>query len=112
MNKNSETTTETAILTFENLILDTQRHTLNNNGVVHELRPKEFALLKLFMLNPNTIISRAQIMKNVWNTEYLGDTRTLYTHICWLRQKIEEDPHHPQYLFTVRGVGYRFGSPV
>jgi len=45
----------------------------------------------------------------VWETDFLDDTRTLEVHICWLRQKIEEDPHNPQRLRTVRGVGYRFG---
>jgi DNA-binding response OmpR family regulator len=47
----------------------------------------------------------------VWDTDYVGDTRTLSVHIRWLRLKIEADPDHPRFLRTVRGVGYRFEVP-
>jgi DNA-binding response OmpR family regulator len=47
-------------------------------------------------------------MKVIWETEYMGDTRTLDVHIRWLREKIEENPSKPKYLITVRGVGYCF----
>jgi len=49
-------------------------------------------------------------MQEVWETDYMGDTRTLDVHIRWLREKIEDDPSHPLYLQTVRRVGYRFGT--
>jgi len=48
--------------------------------------------------------------REVWETDYVGDTRTLQVHISWLRRKIEENPRRPTRLRTVRGVGYRFGS--
>ena len=51
---------------------------------------------------------RKKLMKEVWDTDYLGDTRTLDVHIRWLRKKIEDDPSHPVLIRTVRGVGYRF----
>jgi DNA-binding response OmpR family regulator len=47
-------------------------------------------------------------MQEVWETDYLGDTRTLDVHIRWLREKIEENPSRPRHLITVRGVGYHF----
>ena len=50
-------------------------------------------------------------MKAVWETDYVGDTATLNVHVRWLRTKIEDDPGAPQYLRTVRGVGYRFDAP-
>ncbi len=50
-------------------------------------------------------------MKEIWETEYLGDTRTLSVHVRWLRLKIEENPSRPRLLRTVRGVGYRFQVP-
>jgi two-component system phosphate regulon response regulator PhoB len=50
-------------------------------------------------------------MKNVWDTDFLGDTRTLDVHVRWIREKIEENPSSPVYLRTVRGVGYRFEVP-
>jgi DNA-binding response OmpR family regulator len=49
-------------------------------------------------------------MKAVWDTDYVGDTRTLNVHVRWLRQKIEDEPGRPRLLRTVRGVGYRFES--
>jgi len=72
------------------------------------LRPKEAALLTFFMENAGRVVTRLQIIHAVWGIEYVGDTRTLSVHVRWLREKIEEDPHHPQLLRTVRGVGYRF----
>ncbi len=75
------------------------------------LTPKECALLTAFMRNGGEVLSREFLMKEVWDTDYLGDTRTLDVHICWLRRKIEKDPRRPIYLRTVRGVGYRFEVP-
>jgi DNA-binding response OmpR family regulator len=52
------------------------------------------------------------IMNEVWETDYLGDTRTLDVHIRWLREKLEDNPSRPQYIVTVRGIGYRFHNPA
>jgi len=52
------------------------------------------------------VVSRKTLMKHVWETDYLGDTRTLDVHICWLRQKVEPDPKYPQHILTRRGQGY------
>jgi DNA-binding response OmpR family regulator len=75
------------------------------------LNPKEFELLKVFMRSPGRVLSRKFLMKKVWKTDYMGDTRTLDVHIRWVREKIEKDPASPTYLRTVRGVGYRFDVP-
>ena len=53
------------------------------------------------------VVQREELFRKVWNTEYTGDTRTLDVHISWLRQAIEQDPRNPEYLKTIRGVGYR-----
>ena len=63
-------------------------------------------LLMVFLDDPNTMLSRAYLMKHVWETDYIGDTRTLDVHISWLRRAIEADPRQPQLLQTVRGSGY------
>ncbi|MBN1660466.1 MAG: response regulator transcription factor [Anaerolineae bacterium] len=76
-----------------------------------QLRPKEADLLAFFMSNPGRVLSRAEIMKKVWDTDYLGDTRTLSVHVRWIRTKIEENPNKPRLLRTVRGLGYRFQNP-
>lgn len=90
-----------------NLTLDTERRRLTRGSKTHSLTPKEFELLKLFMEHRDQIVTRKVLMKEVWNTEYLGDTRTLDVHIRWLREKIEEDPSEPKHLVTLRGEGYR-----
>jgi DNA-binding winged helix-turn-helix (wHTH) protein len=77
----------------------------------HTLTPKQCALLKLFMLQPNRVIKRSDIMRTIWDTSYLDDTRTLDVHIRWLREIIEPDPSTPLYLITERGVGYQLVMP-
>ncbi|MBK8051456.1 MAG: winged helix-turn-helix domain-containing protein [Anaerolineales bacterium] len=74
----------------------------------HHITPKATALLHLFMTHANQVLSRSEIMREVWQTDYLEDTRTLDVHIRWLRECIEVDPSEPRHLVTVRGQGYRF----
>ena len=71
-----------------------------------QLRPMEAKLLAVLLKTPNTVVPRATIMREVWQTDFLGDTRTLDVHISWLRRKIQGSPGQPQRLVTVRGVGY------
>jgi DNA-binding response OmpR family regulator len=56
------------------------------------------------------VVTRAEIFDKVWGTDWLGDMRTLDVHIRWLREKLEDDPGNPQYIQTVRSVGYRFAT--
>jgi DNA-binding response OmpR family regulator len=88
------------------MILDTKDATLRKNGSEIHLTPKETKLMSLLMQNVGKVVSRSELMQNVWNTEYLGDTRTLDVHICWLRQKIEDNPRIPELILTRRGQGY------
>jgi DNA-binding response OmpR family regulator len=92
------------------LVFDPVTRTLNKGQTRCRLRPKEAALLAFFMRNSGRVLSRQEIMKAVWDTDFVGDTRTLNVHVRWLRQKIEDDPGRPRLLRTVRGVGYRFES--
>ncbi|MDR3575757.1 MAG: response regulator transcription factor [Anaerolineaceae bacterium] len=75
----------------------------------HQVRltPRLVALLKILLEHPGQLIERDDLFRMVWETDYAGDTRTLDVHISWLRQALEDDPRNPQYLKTVRGVGYR-----
>jgi DNA-binding response OmpR family regulator len=77
----------------------------------HLLTPKQVRLLETFMRHPGETLSRGYLIKHVWDTDYLGDTRILDVHIRWVREIIEEDPGKPHILITVRGVGYRFNAP-
>jgi DNA-binding response OmpR family regulator len=90
------------------LVLDLDTRTLHKGGATFQLRPMEAALLSLFMRNPGRVLSREEIMKKVWKTDFLEDTRTLYVHVRWLRLKVEDDPGAPRTLCTERSVGYRF----
>ena len=92
--------------------LDTiSRVVISPQGLSH-LTPKQCHLLAIFMQRPNQVISREDLMKEIWDTHYLGDTRTLDVHIRWLREKIEVDPTKPTALLTVRKIGYKLVSPV
>jgi DNA-binding response OmpR family regulator len=90
-----------------NLTLDTERRRVTRGNRTHKLTPKEFELLKLFMEHRDQIVTRKVLMKEIWDTDYLGDTRTLDVHIRWLREKIEDDASQPSRLVTARGEGYR-----
>ena len=81
------------------------------DGVPLALAPKEFELLSTFMRHSGEVLPRSFLIHEIWNTDYLGDTRMLDVHIRWVRRKIEDDPSAPTYLRTVRGVGYRFEAP-
>ncbi|MDQ7030138.1 MAG: response regulator transcription factor [Ardenticatenia bacterium] len=81
------------------------------NGAEHLLRPKEFGILRLLMRNAGRTVTRLEIMREVWETDYVGDTRTLDVHIRWIRKKVERDPSKPVYIVTIRGQGYRFVTP-
>jgi DNA-binding response OmpR family regulator len=80
------------------------------DGAELMLRHKEYELLALLMQQAGAVLTREQLFSQIWGTDWLGDTRTLDVHIRWLRQKIEDDPSMPQYIQTVRNVGYRFAS--
>lgn len=90
-----------------NLTLDIQKRRVTRGSKTHRLTPKEFDLLQLFMSRAGQTVSRQVLMKEIWSTDYLGDTRTLDVHVRWLREKIEENASRPRNLITVRGQGYR-----
>ncbi|MCK6630471.1 MAG: response regulator transcription factor [Anaerolineae bacterium] len=90
------------------LTLDCYKHQMLRQGKIYNLTPKEFKLLYLLVSNHDQVLSRKTIMQEVWETDYLGDTRTLDVHIRWIREKIEDNPSRPQRLITIRGTGYRF----
>jgi DNA-binding response OmpR family regulator len=86
---------------------DPKHRLLQREGNSVRLTPKEAALLSLLVARAGEVVTRGEIMRAIWNTDYVKDTRTLEVHICWLRKKIEPAPWRPIYLQTVRGQGYR-----
>lgn len=73
------------------------------------LAPKEFRLLELFMSYPRRVWTRDQLLDQIWGSDFVGDSKTVDVHIRWMREKLERDPSHPEYIITIRGFGYRFG---
>lgn len=90
--------------------MNVARRVLIAHGQETHLTPKLALLVELFLRNPGQTMDRKTLMEQVWQTDYLGDTRTLDVHIRWFRRAIELDPGHPRYLKTVRGVGYRLDT--
>ncbi len=80
-------------------------------GTDYRLTPKQARLLEVFMHNAGRLMTREALIRQVWHTDYTGDTRTLDVHISWLRRSIEENPKHPTLLKTIRGMGYRLDLP-
>jgi len=102
---------EGEILRAGEIALDPKRRTVMRGGKQHRLTPKQARLLEVFIRNQGRVLTRAFLMKKVWNTNFVGDTRTLEVHVHWLRKAIEEDSSNPTYLTTVRRLGYRFDVP-
>ncbi|MBN1681417.1 MAG: response regulator transcription factor [Anaerolineae bacterium] len=92
--------------------LNLERHLITTPWSEKKLTPKLFALFDIFLRNPNQTLERKYLMQKVWQTDYMGDTRTLDVHIRWIRQIVEPTPGKKQYLQTVRGIGYRFDLPA
>lgn len=90
------------------LRIDLAGRRVNCRGQDLELQPKQFELLTYLVRNRGTVLTRDQLLHNVWGYDYAGDTRTVDVHVRWLREKLEEDPANPKLIQTVRGVGYVF----
>jgi len=88
--------------------MDTDRHEVDVRGEPVSFPPKEFELLETFLRSPGRLLTRELLIQRIWGNDYVGDTKTLDVHVKRLRQKIERDPHEPEHLLTVRGLGYKF----
>jgi two-component system, OmpR family, phosphate regulon response regulator PhoB len=97
------------VLKFKDVSLNPQECRVLVRGQEVSLSPKEFRLLELFMSYARRVWSREQLLDQVWGPDFVGDSKTVDVHIRWLREKLEQDPSHPEYIVTVRGFGYRFG---
>ncbi len=95
-------------LQVRNLELEFESRRVFIDGKETNLTAKEFDLLELFMENPGKVYSREKLLDTVWGYDYPGDVRTVDVHVRRLREKIEENPSDPKYIFTKWGVGYYF----
>jgi DNA-binding response OmpR family regulator len=90
------------------LTLDDDRHQVFLNKKEIQLTAKEYNLLKLLISNKGRVFTRERLLEQLWDYEYFGDSRTIDVHVRHLREKIEPDSGNPQFIKTVRGVGYKF----
>ncbi len=102
---------ERYVLELGPIKLNLAQHKVKCHGKESRLTPKQTRLLEVFMQNPQRLMTRKALIRQVWDTDYTGDTRTLDVHMSWLRRAIERDPKQPTLLATVRGVGYRLMVP-
>jgi DNA-binding response OmpR family regulator len=97
---------ETRVVQGVRIDTDARRAWLGDDEI--ELTSKEFDLLALLVAEAGKVVTREQIMRQVWDSKWWGSTKTLDMHVSWLRRKLGDDAHSPQFITTVRGVGFRF----
>jgi DNA-binding response OmpR family regulator len=99
---------KTVIVVDPDLKIDFARHEVIVRGKKVDLRPTEYRLLYHLVNNAGRLLTHETLLSKVWGREYRDESHYLRLYITYLRQKIEKDPAHPQYILTERGLGYRF----
>lgn len=112
--KDDETAKEkrdNVVIVHGKLVIDQNRFMVTVDGIRQDLTPKEFDLLRFLAAEPGKVFSREHLLEKIWGYDYMGDSRTVDVHVRHIRQKFEQIPGCPQFIETVRGVGYRFSEP-
>ena len=97
-------------LRFKEIVIDFERHTVFKNGRPLDLTQREYELIKFLSAHPGKVISRQELMSEVWQYDYYGDLRAVDVAVRRLREKLEDNPAEPIYVMTKRGVGYFFSE--
>ena len=95
---------------FGSIAVDFRKAEVTREGAQLELSAREFKLLKYFIEHRGAALSRDELLNEVWGYNAMPSTRTVDVHVAWLRQKLEENVRHPQYILTVHGLGYKFAG--
>lgn len=96
------------VQTFGSLSIDYAARTVRKNGELLKLTSTEYALLTLFLRNEGKVLTHAAILREVWGPGYVTQTQYPRVFVGQLRRKMEDDPHHPKFILTESGIGYRF----
>ena len=96
------------IYQFGDISMDVRKAEVRRGGKIIDLSAREFLLLKYFVEHREATLTRDELLNDVWGYHSMPSTRTVDVHVAWLRQKIEPDVKHPQYIVTVHGLGYKF----
>jgi two-component system, OmpR family, alkaline phosphatase synthesis response regulator PhoP len=105
---NRSASSDEKLLEFGDLVIDIEGHRVTRGEQILELTPTEFSILVTLASQPGRVFSRLQLLEQSQGTAYEGYERTIDAHVKNLRSKVESDPHNPQCIETVFGVGYRF----
>jgi two-component system, OmpR family, alkaline phosphatase synthesis response regulator PhoP len=93
---------------FGNVTVDFRKAEVVKDGTPVELSALEFKLLRYFIEHRSAVLSRDELLNEVWGYDAMPSTRTVDVHVAWLRQKLEDNPRHPQFVLTMHGLGYKF----
>ncbi|MCG3160528.1 MAG: Transcriptional regulatory protein WalR [Acidobacteria bacterium] len=99
---------QTEAYQFGSVKVDFRRAEVEREGEKIELSAKEFQLLRYFIEHREATLSRDELLDEVWGYDATPTTRTVDVHVAWLRQKLEPNPRHPQFILTIHGMGYKF----
>ncbi len=95
---------------FGSVVVDVRRAEVTRDGQPVALSAREFRLLRYFIEHRGATISRDELLNEVWGYHAMPATRTVDVHVAWLRQKLEPNSRHPQFILTVHGLGYKFAG--
>ena len=95
---------------FGGVRIDFRKAEVTKDGEPLELSAREFQLLKYFIEHRGATLTREELLNEVWGYNAMPSTRTVDVHVAWLRQKIEPNARHPQYILTIHGMGYKFAG--
>jgi len=95
---------------FGDVRVDFRRAEVTKSGAPLDLSAREFQLLKYFIEHRGATLTREELLNEVWGYNAMPSTRTVDVHVAWLRQKIEPNARHPQFVLTVHGMGYKFAG--
>lgn len=101
-----------ASLVVADLVVDPASRTATLEGRPLQLTPREFDVLKYLAERPGQVVTKRELLAEVWRQPYGGADKTVDVHLSWLRRKLGETADQPRYLHTVRGVGVRLGPPA
>lgn len=105
---NKENRPQVSSFEFSDVHIDFERGQVTKAGTLLQMATKELQLLRYLIGQRGNVVSRDELLQNVWEYQSDVSSRTIDVHVAWLRQKLEENPQFPKHIHTVRGVGYRF----
>jgi two-component system KDP operon response regulator KdpE len=110
LSRRTPVATDEPAVTFGDVTVDFAAHVVSRAGAAVRLTPTEWHLLEVLVRNPDRLVTRETLLREVWGPQYTTDTGYLRLYLSQLRKKLEAEPSNPKYLLTESGMGYRFSS--